>query len=129
MLTSGGTESLMNPLLVYREWGRERGITQPNVVLPTSAHPAFHKGAHYFGIELRLAPVTDQFVADVAAMRDLVDDNTVALLATAGLLEPAASRITSLPSIGVGVWAKAMLARPAAPLTPTRSANRTIVLT
>ncbi|HUC32637.1 MAG TPA: aminotransferase class V-fold PLP-dependent enzyme [Ilumatobacteraceae bacterium] len=84
VLTSGGTESLMNPLLVYREWGRERGITQPNVVLPTSAHPAFHKGAHYFGIELRLAPVTDQFVADVAAMRDLVDENTVALLATAG---------------------------------------------
>ena len=28
VLTSGGTESLMNPLLVYREWGRERGITQ-----------------------------------------------------------------------------------------------------
>src|SRR4249920_3438743 len=25
VLTSGGTESLMNPLLVYREWGRERG--------------------------------------------------------------------------------------------------------
>ena len=84
VLTSGGTESLMNPLLVYREWGRERGIERPNVVLPVTAHPAFHKGAHYFGIELRLAPVTDRFVADVGAMRSRVDADTVALLATAG---------------------------------------------
>ncbi|HEX5822509.1 MAG TPA: hypothetical protein VFY30_12155, partial [Solirubrobacterales bacterium] len=55
VLTSGGTESLMNPLLVYREWGRARGITQPNVVMPVTAHPALDKGAHYFGIELRKA--------------------------------------------------------------------------
>lgn len=84
VVTSGGTESLMNPLLVYREWGRARGVERPNVVLPVTAHPAFHKGAHYFGIELRLAPVTDRFVVDVAAVRDLADANTVALLATAG---------------------------------------------
>jgi sphinganine-1-phosphate aldolase len=84
VITSGGTESLMNPLLVYREWGRERGIEMPNVVLPTTAHPAFDKGAHYFGIELRKAPVTDEFVADVAAMQALVDDNTVALVGSAG---------------------------------------------
>jgi glutamate/tyrosine decarboxylase-like PLP-dependent enzyme len=84
VLTSGGTESLMNPLLVYREWGRERGITNPNVVLPVTAHPALDKGAHYFGIELRKAPVTDQFVADAAAMRTLIDASTVALVGTAG---------------------------------------------
>ena len=46
VLTSGGTESLMNPLLVYREWGRERGITAPNIVMPVTAHPALDKGAH-----------------------------------------------------------------------------------
>jgi sphinganine-1-phosphate aldolase len=84
VITSGGTESLMNPLLVYREWGRQRGITQPNVVLPSTAHPALDKGAHYFGIELRKAPITDRFVADVGAMEALIDDNTVALIGTAG---------------------------------------------
>ncbi len=84
VVTSGGTESLMNPLLVYREWGRERGITRPNVVLPVTAHPALDKGAHYFGIEVRVAPVTDEFVADVDAMRALVDENTVALVGSAG---------------------------------------------
>ncbi|CAN5645800.1 pyridoxal-dependent decarboxylase [soil metagenome] len=84
VLTSGGTESLMNPLLVYREWGRLRGITQPNIVLPVTAHPAFDKGAHYFGIELRKAAVTDQFIADMDSVRSLVDDNTVALVGSAG---------------------------------------------
>ncbi len=84
VLTSGGTESLMNPLLVYREWGRERGITQPNLVLPSTAHPALHKGAHYFGIEVRTASVTDQFVADMDSVRSLVDENTVALAGSAG---------------------------------------------
>ena len=84
VITSGGTESLMNPLLVYREWGRERGITRPNVVLPVTAHPALDKGAHYFGIELRKAAVDDQFVADMDSVRSLVDENTVALVGTAG---------------------------------------------
>ncbi len=84
VVTSGGTESLMNPLLVYREWGRERGITNPNVVLPVTAHPAFDKGAHYFGIELRKASVTDQFVADMESVRSLVDESTVALVGSAG---------------------------------------------
>jgi glutamate/tyrosine decarboxylase-like PLP-dependent enzyme len=84
VITSGGTESLMNPLLVAREWGRERGIDRPNVVLPVTAHPAFDKGAHYFGIELRKAAVTDGFVADIASVRSLVDDETVALVGSAG---------------------------------------------
>ena len=84
VLTSGGTESLMNPLLVYREWGRARGITHPNVVMPVTAHPALDKGAHYFGIELRKAAVTDQFVADMDSVRSLVDENTVALVGSAG---------------------------------------------
>ncbi len=84
VVTSGGTESLMNPLLVYREWGRARGITSPNVVMPVTAHPALDKGAHYFGIELRKATVTDQFVADMDSVRSLVDDNTVALVGSAG---------------------------------------------
>jgi sphinganine-1-phosphate aldolase len=84
VLTSGGTESLMNPLLVYREWGRERGITSPNLVMPVTAHPGLIKGAHYFGIEVRHSAVTDQFVADMDSVRSLVDENTVALAGSAG---------------------------------------------
>ncbi|MEN9822567.1 MAG: hypothetical protein RLZ04_993 [Actinomycetota bacterium] len=84
VLTSGGTESLMNPLLVYREWGRERGIDRPNLVLPTTAHPGLIKGCHYFDIEMRRIPVGPDFVADVAAMAAAIDENTVAMAGSAG---------------------------------------------
>ncbi len=84
VLTSGGTESLMNPLLVYREWGRARGIANPNVVMPVTAHPALDKGGHYFGIDLRKAAVTDEFIADMDSVRSLIDENTVALVGSAG---------------------------------------------
>lgn len=44
-MTSGGTESILMAVKAARERGRrELGITEPNVVLPTSAHAAFEKG-------------------------------------------------------------------------------------
>ena len=85
VVTSGGTESLMNPMLVYREWGREtKGVTQPQVIMPVTAHPALDKGCHYFDIELMKAPVNDQFVVDVDWVADHITDRTVALVGSAG---------------------------------------------
>jgi glutamate/tyrosine decarboxylase-like PLP-dependent enzyme len=84
VLTSGGSESLLSAVLAYREQGRERGITRPNLVMPTSAHVALDKAGHAFGVEVRKAPLTDRWVADVDAMAELIDDDTVALVASAG---------------------------------------------
>lgn len=84
VVTSGGTESLMNPLLAAREAGRERGITRPNLVMPTTAHPAIVKGAHYFGVEARRIPVGNDQRADVDAMAAAVDDDTVIVYGSAG---------------------------------------------
>ena len=51
-----------------RERGRkERGITSPNVVRPTSAHAAFEKGCYYFGLESRRIAVRDDWRADAPA--------------------------------------------------------------
>ncbi len=94
VITSGGSESLMTVLLSYREYAQEtRGVTRPNVVLPVTAHVALDKGAHYFGIEVRHAPLTGAFTVDVAAMAELIDDQTIALVASAadyghGLIDP-----------------------------------------
>jgi len=83
-LTSGGTESILVAVKAARERGRtERGLTDPNIVLPISAHAAFHKGAHLFGLEIRKAPVLDDWTADVVAMADLVDDNTALVVGSA----------------------------------------------
>ena len=39
VVTFGGTESLINPMLTYRDRGRaEKGITEPEVIVPVTAH-------------------------------------------------------------------------------------------
>ena len=85
VVTSGGSDSLVHALYAYREEAREaRGVRTPNVVLPMTAHVALAKGAHWLGIEVRDAPLTDAFVADVDAMARLVDDDTIAIVGSAG---------------------------------------------
>jgi glutamate/tyrosine decarboxylase-like PLP-dependent enzyme len=85
VVTTGGTGSILHGMLAYREWGRqERGITRPNVVKPETAHPAFDKACHLFGIELRKAPIDDKTTqVDVAAVAELIDDDTVAIVGSA----------------------------------------------
>lgn len=93
-MTSGGTESILLAVKAARERGRaERGITEPNVVLPSSAHAAFEKGCNYFGLESRRIPVDADWRADVEAMEAAVDHNTVLLVASApqypqGVIDP-----------------------------------------
>jgi glutamate/tyrosine decarboxylase-like PLP-dependent enzyme len=83
-LTSGGTESILCGVKAARERARaERGIERPEMVLAESAHAAFHKGAHLFGIDVRKAPVRDDWTADLDAMADLVNDNTVLVVGSA----------------------------------------------
>lgn len=93
-ITSGGTESIMLPMLVYREKARaERGISEPEMVVPDTIHPAFSKGAHCFGIKLIRVPVGEDFLADVEAMRRHINRNTIAIAGSAanyphGLIDP-----------------------------------------
>ena len=84
VITSGGSESLMTAVYAYREWGRSRGITEPEMIWPITAHCALDKGAHYFGVKVLRAPVTDDQQADVAWIRDHIGPNTVAIVGSAG---------------------------------------------
>jgi sphinganine-1-phosphate aldolase len=94
VVTFGGTESLINPMLVYRDWGRsEKGVTEPEVIIPVTAHVALEKAAHLLGIKLLKAPLRDDFLADVDWMREHITKNTVALVGSAanyahGLIDP-----------------------------------------
>ena len=83
-LTSGGTESILCGVLAARERGRiERGITEPEIVLAESAHAAFHKAAHNFGVTVRKAPVRADWTADVDAMAGLCGPKTVLVVGSA----------------------------------------------
>lgn len=52
-MSSGGTESIMLACKAYRDFGsKHRGITKPNMVCCTTAHPAFDKACQYLGISV-----------------------------------------------------------------------------
>lgn len=97
--TSGGTESIMLAIKTARDRAAaEKGITKPEMVVPQSAHSAFHKAAQYFGVKLVMTKCDDDFRANVEAMRGAINENTVILVGSApsyaqGVMDP-------IPEIG-----------------------------
>ena len=93
-LTSGGTESILCAVKAARERARaERGIEAPEMVVAESAHAAFHKAAHLFGLTLHKTAVLDDWTVDVGAMAEVVNDNTVLIVGSApqypqGVVDP-----------------------------------------
>ena len=90
-VTSGGTESIL--LAVQGARDSRPDVARPRMVLPATAHAAFHKAAHYFGVEAVLVPVGPGFRADAAAMAAAIDDDTVLVVASApsyahGVVDP-----------------------------------------
>jgi len=83
-VSSGGSESILLAMKSYRDRARkEKGITEPEIVLPISAHAAFHKASQYFNIKLRITPLDSAFRADTAAMEAAINDNTIAMVGSA----------------------------------------------
>jgi glutamate/tyrosine decarboxylase-like PLP-dependent enzyme len=110
IVTSGGTASITHALLAYRELARdERGIIHPNIVKPESAHAAFDKACHLFGIELRVAPINPETgTVIVDAVADLIDDQTIAIVGSActyghGVVDPIAELGALALSRGTGL--------------------------
>jgi sphinganine-1-phosphate aldolase len=106
LVTTGGTGSILHAMLAYRE---SRAVTGPNVIKPETAHPAFDKACHLFGIEVRRAPidpVTTQ--VDVAWVADHVDERTIAIIGSAcnygyGTVDPIAELSEIALERGVGL--------------------------
>ena len=65
-----------------------RGVTEPNLVLPVTGHPAFFKAARYLGVDVRRTPA-----AKVVAALYALYSGIVFLLAASVLLAPALHRM------------------------------------
>jgi sphinganine-1-phosphate aldolase len=93
-LTSGGTESLFLAVQVARDHARDRrGIPEPTIVLPATAHPAFAKACHYLDVAEVRVPVLPDGRADVAATAAAVDGRTALVVGSApcypfGVVDP-----------------------------------------
>jgi sphinganine-1-phosphate aldolase len=116
LVTTGGTGSILHAVLAYREHGAAvRGIDRPNLVKPETAHPAFDKACHLFGVELRQAridPATT--LADVDDVAALIDENTIAVVGSAcnygyGTIDPIAELGELCASRGTGLHVDACL--------------------
>jgi tyrosine decarboxylase/aspartate 1-decarboxylase len=93
-ITSGGSEANIQALRIARN---RASTNDPNVVVPESAHFSFHKAAGVLGLELRTAPLDDDRRANTAAMRELADADTVAVVGVAGSTEY--GRVDPIPAI------------------------------
>ena len=93
VFTSGGTESILTAVKGAREWGRARGISNPTMILPTTAHAAFSKAAKYFGVAAERVPVGADYRADIDAMAAAMTPDTVLVVGSApsypqGVIDP-----------------------------------------
>ncbi len=96
-ITSGGSESILMGVKSARDRARRLHprIATPQMVVPESAHPAFTKAAHYFGLELAEVPLGPDYQIDVERYRAAVHADTVLLVASApsltlGMVDPIA---------------------------------------
>jgi sphinganine-1-phosphate aldolase len=107
-VTSGGTESILLAVRTYRDHARvTRGVTDPELVIPETAHAAFDKAAQYFGIRPVKVAVGRDMRADPAAMRAAITDRTVAMVGSAvqfphGVIDPIEDLAATAAEGGIG---------------------------
>jgi glutamate/tyrosine decarboxylase-like PLP-dependent enzyme len=94
-MTSGGTESILMAVKTARDWARalRPDVTDPEMILPLTAHPAFDKAAHYLSVKAVHTPVQPDFTADVEAVKAALTENTILIVGSApsyphGVVDP-----------------------------------------
>jgi glutamate/tyrosine decarboxylase-like PLP-dependent enzyme len=90
-VTSGGTESLILAVKTARD--AHPDIQHPRLVVPSTAHAAFAKAAHYLRVALDTVPVGPDLRADPAATAAVIGPDTVLVAASApsyahGVVDP-----------------------------------------
>ncbi|MFD1934479.1 MULTISPECIES: pyridoxal phosphate-dependent decarboxylase family protein [Nonomuraea] len=93
IFTSGGTESIMLAVKAARD---ASGAAEPSIVLPVTAHPAFHKAAHYLGVSVIQVPVSlETFTVSADDVAAAITPSTIMVVVSApsypqGVIDPVA---------------------------------------
>jgi glutamate/tyrosine decarboxylase-like PLP-dependent enzyme len=128
IFTSGGTESIILAVKAARD--ARPDVLAPEIVVPVTAHAAFHKAGSYLRVTVRSAPVDPEtYRADPAAMAALCNENTVLVVASApsyahGVIDPVTEIAADAAARGipchvdacVGGWLLPWLAEAGAPV-------------
>lgn len=94
-MTSGGSESSLMTVKASRDqaYSEKPQITEPEMIIPESAHPALDKAAHYLGIKTVRIPLAADYRVDLEAVRQSINANTILLVGSAptyphGVVDP-----------------------------------------
>jgi glutamate/tyrosine decarboxylase-like PLP-dependent enzyme len=103
-VTSGGTESLILAVKAARDAHPE--VDRPRLVIPSTAHAAFAKAAHYLRVALDVVAVGPDLRADPAATAAAIGPETVLVAASApsyahGVIDPIAGLAARAAERGV----------------------------
>lgn len=110
LVTSGGTESIFMSIKAHRVWGeKERGITEPELVMPATAHAAFDKACELMRIKLvkvAVDPRTQRVL--VKRVRKAINSNTILIVGSApqfphGSIDPISELSALAVKYGVGL--------------------------
>ncbi len=94
--SSGGTESILLAVKTTRDFYRKKRpeINSPEIILPTTAHAAFHKAAHYLGLKIVQVSVDpDTFKVHPENVQQAISKNTIMIVGSApsyaqGVIDP-----------------------------------------
>lgn len=82
--TSGGSESLQLAVLAHkRHYLTRKGITEPEIVMPETAHPALFKACEYYKVKPVVIPVGPGNQVTVDDYRTRITENTILLICSA----------------------------------------------
>ncbi|XP_037296501.1 sphingosine-1-phosphate lyase-like isoform X1 [Manduca sexta] len=83
-VTTGGTESIMMACKAFRDLAYSRGISNPQIVVPSTVHSAFDKAAQYLGLSVKTVPVDPEtFTVDVEGVRNAIGRRTCLIVGSA----------------------------------------------
>jgi sphinganine-1-phosphate aldolase len=108
-MTSGGSESIMMSVKTHRDWAlATKGIKNPEVIFPITAHPAFDKAFQYFGIKPVKIQVDADMRVDLNAVKAAITPNTIMLVGSSpqyphGVMDPIVELAALAKQHGIGM--------------------------
>ncbi|KAM3967185.1 sphingosine-1-phosphate lyase [Aphomia sociella] len=83
-VTTGGTESIIMACKAFRDLAYSKGITNPQIVVPSTVHSGFDKAAQYLGLSVKTVPVDpDTMTVKIDAVKKAIGRRTCLIVGSA----------------------------------------------
>ena len=81
MTTDGGTMSIITAIYAYVQRGKKLGITEPELIIPLTAHAAFQKACKMFNVKCIKIPLNQKtYQVDLSLVKKNITKNTICIV-------------------------------------------------